>query len=137
MRLPILAFALTLAACAEKPPAAPGLMVGTYQSGDRDGLCIAGPAGAQRAGFIVYGPDNANCSVSGRIEQGEAGWKLIPAGDAGCRIALNADAGRITLGAAALSCAYYCGPGAAYGGKLFARSQGRVRVADLAGDPLC
>ncbi len=137
MRLPILAFALTLAACAEEPPDASALMVGTYQSGDRDALCIAGSAGAQRAGFIVYGPDNANCSVSGRIVQGEAGWNLIPAGDAGCRVSLNANAGRITLGAEAPGCAYYCGPGAAYGGKSFARSQGGVRVADLAGDPLC
>ncbi len=136
MRL-LLLCALALAACSKEPPGPPGAPTGTFVGAGRNALCIAGPAGAQRAGFIVYGPDNANCSVSGRIEQAEAGWNLIPAGDAGCRISLNANAGRISLEAAAPACAYYCGPGAAYGGKSFARSQGGARVADFAGDPLC
>ncbi len=137
MRCLIPVFALTLAACAEEEPAVIGLTTGTYQSGDRDALCIAGPAGAQRGGFIIYGRDNGNCSVSGRIAQGETGWDLIPDGDPGCRISLNVNAGRVSLGQATRSCEYYCGPGAAYGGKSFTRSPSTGPVADLAGDPLC
>ena len=45
--------------------------------------------GAQRAGFIVYGEGDANCSASGRIEQAGAGWALVPTGDAECRIPLQ------------------------------------------------
>lgn len=137
MRRLILALALTLAACAEKEPAPSGLMAGTYQGGNRDALCIAGLAGAQRGGFIVYGVGNANCSVSGKIAQGKTGWDLVAEGDAGCRIPLNANADRISLGPATTNCAYYCGPRAAYSGKSFKRSPSAGSVADLAGDPLC
>ncbi|MDQ3079462.1 MAG: hypothetical protein M3R03_05630 [Pseudomonadota bacterium] len=135
-RLPLV-FALILASCAEEQPTMPGLVAGTYEGGNRDALCIAGAAGGQRAGFIVYSPDRANCSVSGRVEQGGSGWNLIPAGDEGCKIPLTATAEQVSLGEPTPGCAYYCGPGAAYGGKAFKRSQAAVPVADLAGDPLC
>ena len=138
MRCFILAFALTVTACAQEEPAAPpGLVAGTYAGGGRDALCIAGQAGTQRAGFVVYGADNANCSASGRTEPVGAGWTLIPAGDAECKIPLTVTAGQISLGSGTPACAYYCGPGASFAGKSFTRSSSTQRTTDLAGDPLC
>ena len=137
MRFLILAIVLTAAACAPEETAAPGLAAGTFTSGDRDALCIAGTAGAQRGGFIVYGDNDTNCSASGRIAQAAGGWMLAPAGDVDCRIPLSVTASGVSLGSAPPACAYYCGPGAAFAGKSFERSPGARPVADLAGDPLC
>ena len=138
MRLLLLAFALTVTACAQEEPAAPpGLAAGTYTKGGRDALCISGQGGTQRAGFVVYGADNANCSASGRIEASGADWTLIPAGDAECRIPVTVTPGRISLGPSNPACAYYCGPGASFAGKSFSQSPSAKPAADLAGDPLC
>ena len=138
MRFLTLALALTAAGCAQQQPSAQGaLAAGTFSGGGRDALCIAGPAGAQRGGLIVFGPGEANCTAAGRIEPAGAGWQLVPAGDGECRIALTANAAGITLGPANPACAYYCGPGADYAGKSFRKAPDAAPATDLAGDPLC
>lgn len=137
MRFLILAFAFTATACAQEEPPATGLAAGTFTSGDRDALCIAGAAGEQRAGFVAYGAGDANCSASGRIESAGAGWTLIPAGDSECRIPVTVAAGGITLGPGTAECNYYCGPGATFAGKSFQSTPDARPASDLAGDPLC
>jgi len=138
MRCLILLSALTASACAKEEPAASGFATATYKGDDRNALCIAGSAGAQRAGFVVYGADDANCSASGRIEQAGEGWLLIPAGDADCKIPFSASAGgRISLESGPSACAYYCGPGATYAGSSFRRFPDGKPATDHAGDPLC
>jgi hypothetical protein len=137
MRLLILAAIVSVAACAKEEAPAPALPAGTYPGGGRDSLCIAGQGGAQGAGFVVYGADDANCSASGRIEAADDGWTLIPAGDLDCKIPLSIDDGRISIGKLPQACAYYCGPGVTAEGKSFGPVAQGKRPADLAGDPLC
>jgi len=128
--LPLL---LLLAACspqaADQPPQRE-LLAGE----GRDRLCLAG----DRGGFITYGKGNANCSVRGRVER--AGGKLlaiIPDGDADCRIAAREADDTVRLGKADAACAYYCGPGADFAGRAFAKSDAATPAVDFAGDPLC
>ena len=137
MRFLILAVALTITACAKEEAAAPTLAPGTYAGGGRDALCIAGQSGTQRAGFVVYGADDANCSASGRIEAAGEGWALIPSGDLDCKIPLSTGDGRISIGRVPPACAYYCGPGVTADGKSFGPVLQGKPTTDLAGDPLC
>jgi hypothetical protein len=137
MRFLILAAALTITACAKEEAAAPTLAAGTYPGGGRDALCIAGQAGTQRAGFVVYGAGDANCSASGRIEAAGGRWTLIPSGDLGCTIPLSIDAGRLSIGSVPRACAYYCGPGVTADGKSFGPIVQGNPAIDLAGAPLC
>ena len=143
MRCILLAFVLIVTACAqEEPPppqAAADLAPGIFVGGERDALCIGGSGEAQRAGFVVYGAGNANCAVSGRIEQAR---RRLGAGPGGrCRLPHSAHASqgdRSRSGRAPAACAYYCGPGASLAGKVVRPSGERARpVTDLAGDPLC
>ena len=138
MRFLILAAALLLSSCAKEEPAPPGIPAGTFAAGDRDGLCISGLAGAQRAGFVVYGQGDTNCSASGRLEGSDANWSLVPEGEGDCNIPLTIEGSTIALGRAAPSCAYYCAPGVTFEGKSFQRIEWNSRqVTDLAGDLLC
>jgi len=137
MRLLLLAFVLAAVACAKEPPAAPELATGSFTGVGDDALCVAGEAGAQRAGFVTYGADEANCSASGTIEPNGDAWTLTPKGDSACSINLRLDPDQVTLGPVAANCAYYCGPGATYAGKAFRRSPAAANATDLAGDPLC
>ncbi len=137
MRCFLIAAVFTASACAKEEPAAIGLAAGTFVGAGSDALCVAGEAGAQRAGFVVYGADDANCSASGRIEPAGGGWTLTPTGDAACKISFSFNGEQIVLGPAALNCSYYCGPGASFGGKSFHRSAKAKQATDLAGDPLC
>lgn len=105
-----------------------------YAGQGRDRLCIAG----DRVGFITYGSGDTNCSMQGRISQaGEHLFTIRPLGDADCRIDLIKDSGSVRLGKMASACAYYCGPGADYAGKAFAKSGTASPAVDFAGDPLC
>jgi len=133
-----LTFALTLllTACT-KPPAEPGLTPGTFAGEGRDRLCIAGQAGALRAGLIAYGPGNVNCSAAGRLQHAGQGWVLIPRGEGDCRIPLEIAGDQIRIARAPAACSYYCGPGAAMAGKTFNRADMGAKAVDLAGDPLC
>ncbi len=137
MRCFLIAILLTAAACAKEEPASSGLASGIFTGNGSDALCIADEVGAQRAGFVVYGADDANCSASGRIEPAGASYNLIPAGDTACKIPFSVDADQINFGPARPSCAYYCGPGVSFGGKSFRRSANAKPVTDLVGDPLC
>lgn len=131
MRLPILPF-LLLSACspeAADPPAERLL----YAGQGRDRLCVAAP----RGGFVVYGQGNANCSARGRIERSGDRLVLIPDGDPDCRIEARLSGGRLAFGPRADACAYYCGPGADYAGKVLAKSATASPAVDFAGDPLC
>ena len=137
MRFLILAV-LLLSSCAKEEPGPPGIPAGTFAAGERDGLCISGLAGAQRAGFVVYGPGDTNCSASGRLQGSDANWTLVPEGEGECNIPLRIQGGTIALGRAAPSCAYYCAPGVTFEGKSFQRVEWNSRqVTDLAGDLLC
>ena len=132
----ILPIALLVAACSQEP-ASPTLVPGTFAGEARDRLCIAGEAGAYRAGLIAYGEGDSNCSASGRIEPATSGWQLIPTGEGDCKIPVDIQGNVVRIGQVPAACAYYCGPGAALNGKTFNRADMGARVTDLAGDPLC
>lgn len=132
----ILFSALSLGACSPEP-ALSGLPTGTYAGEGRNLLCVAGGGAAQRAGVIVYGPGDNNCSVSGRIQQASGGMMLIPSGDADCRILIALEGDGVRIGFMPAACAYYCGSGATLDGAVFANPENADPVSDLAGDPLC
>jgi len=132
----LLLFCLLLASCSEQS-AAPSLQPGTYTGQGRDRLCIAGEAGALRAGLIAYGQGDVNCSASGSLQQAGEKWVLLPKGEGDCRIPLNIADGSVTVGHPPAACAYYCGPGATMAGKVYQRSESSSKAVDLAGDQLC
>ncbi len=100
---------------------------GSFAGQGRDRLCIAG----ERAGVIVYGAGDSNCSASGRLE----GLVLVPRGEGECRIGLIEEGGGYGINAVSAGCDYYCGAGSSFKKQRFARSTGPV--VDLEGDPLC
>lgn len=140
MRFLILIAVLALAACSSGevsvPDVAASLPTGTYGQG-RDALCVTGTTGGQRAGFVVYGAGDENCSARGTIAQEGLTLTLTPQGDAGCRIPLSLKDDRIALGSGTPTCNYYCGPGATFAGKSFGRDTNTRTVTDFGGDPLC
>ena len=137
MRLLLLS-ALTLTACSNEPAARPSdVLAGTYIGAGRNALCIAGEGGVQRAGVIVYGEGDLNCSASGRLDPTGGTLMLIPSGETECRIPLNVAGEMVTIGAVPAACAYYCAPGARLEGQAFTRSAEALPVTDFAGDPLC
>jgi hypothetical protein len=133
---PIIALALLLAACSQQP-AEPSIQTGTFAGRGRDRLCIAGESGALRAGLIVYGEGQTNCSASGALQPSGQGWLLIPKGEGDCRIPLDIAGNTVRIGQPPSACAYYCGPSATIAGKSFNRSDMGSTAVDLAGDPLC
>ena len=136
MRVPLLLGLLPLAACSQEP--APLILAtGTFAGDGRDRLCIAGKAGAYRAGLISYGPGDNNCSASGRLEKAGEEWALVPAGEGDCRISLAMNGNVIRIGQIPAACRYYCGPGAFMAGKRFNRADMGAKAVDLAGEPLC
>ncbi len=136
MRFPILA-ALLLAACSPGEPAASGAPAGVFIGTGRNALCIAGVGSAQRAGLIVYGDGDANCSASGKLIPAGGAFELVPAGEGDCRISLDVTNNSVTIGAVPRACDYYCGGAIAIVGTSFARAQAATPVTDMAGDPLC
>jgi hypothetical protein len=133
---PIFALAMLLAACSQQP-AEPGVSPGTFAGEGRDRLCIAGEAGALRAGLVAYGQSDLNCSASGSLRQASEGWVLVPRGEGDCRIPLVIEGNSVRIGQPPAACAYYCGPGATMAGKSFNREVDASPAVDLAGDPLC
>ena len=131
----LLLFALPLAACS--PEVAPPGLAGSYSGESRDRLCIGGEVEERRAGLIVYGASDPNCSASGRLEKADTGLSLIPAGDRECRIPLSVQRNVVTIGQVPATCSYYCGPGATMTGKSFTKDAATTPVTDFAGDPLC
>ena len=132
----ILLLSLALAACSQQP-AEPSLQTGTFAGDGRDRLCIAGEAGALRAGLIAYGQGDVNCSASGSLQQAGEEWVLVPKGEGGCRISIEIEGNSVRIGQPPAACTYYCGPGATMAGKSFSRSDMGSKAVDLAGDPLC
>jgi hypothetical protein len=132
----ILPIALLVAACSQQP-ATPTLATGTFAGEARDRLCIAGEAGAYRAGVIAYGEGDINCSASGRLEPAEAAWQLIPTGEGDCKIPLDIQGNTVRIKQVPSACAYYCGSGASMAGRTYNRTDMGAKVTDLAGDPLC
>jgi hypothetical protein len=132
----ILLLALLLTACSQEP-ATPGVAPGTFAGEGRDRLCIAGQAGALRAGLIAYGPGDVNCAAAGSLQPAGQGWVLVPRGEGDCRIPLQIDGSAVRIGQPPAACAYYCGPGAVMAGKSFNRADMGAKAVDLAGDPLC
>jgi len=141
MRFLIPIATLLLAACSTEEVSAPdvaaALPTGTYSGNGRDALCVTAVAGGQRAGFVVYGKGDENCSARGTIAQQGLTWTLTPQGDAECRIALSLNDNRIAPGPGTPTCGYYCGPGVTFAGTSFGRDTNTRTVTDFAGDPLC
>lgn len=135
MRL-ISALPLLLAACSQQS-AEPSLQPGTFAGQGRDRLCIAGEAASLRAGLIVYGTGDVNCSASGSLQPAGQGWVLVPKGEGACRIPIEVEGNTIRTGQPPAACSYYCGPGATMAGKSFNRADMEAKAVDLAGDPLC
>ena len=127
-----LLLALLLAACSPQVPDQPPER-SLYAGEGRDRLCLAG----NRAGFIVYGTGDANCSARGRLERQGAIGSFVPDGDEDCRIALSFADETVKFDTGQAACAYYCGPGADFAGKGFTRSDSASPAVDFAGDPLC
>ena len=128
----ILLIALLIAACSPKAPKPPADKL-LFAAAERDRLCVAG----ERGGLIVYGEGEANCSARGRIERSGDRLVLFPDADSDCRIEAKVMGDRLLLGTRSEACAYYCGPGADYGGKSMTKSQSDSPAVDFAGDPLC
>ena len=134
MRIAVLAV-IVLAACSGEPE--PKGRSGSFSGAGRDRLCIADEAQDQRAGLVIYGAGDGNCSASGRLERGAAGWILVPRGEGNCRISLLTTGDGYSVGKVTAACDYYCGPGASFEGQRFEREATIGIVTDLAGDPLC
>jgi hypothetical protein len=132
----IILLALLMAACSQQPDA-PTIAAGTYSGKGRDRLCIAGEAGAYRAGLNAYGQGDVNCSATGSLEPLGAGWVLVPKGEGPCRIPIEIQGNVVRIGQPPQACAYYCGPGANMAGRTYNRSDMGAKAVDLAGDPLC
>ncbi len=128
----ILALIPLLAACSPEP-AEPQTERQLYAGEARDRLCIVG----ERGGFITYGDGDANCSARGRVEKAGGRLLLIPDGDPDCRIEASLSGDRLTFGALAPACAYYCGPGATFADRSLTKSTSASAAVDFAGDPLC
>ena len=90
---------LLLSACAAEPEVERSL----YAGEGRDRLCIDG----DRAGFIAYGPGDANCSARGALTKSGSVWTLAPKGDADCGIPISRVGGRLSIGPSHPACAYY------------------------------
>ena len=134
----IITLALLVSACSgTTPDKGRALAVGTYAGDGRDRLCVVGEAGVQRAGFISYGPSQANCTMSGTIEAKGARFVLKPASDSRCAVDVSVNDGRVSLAPGTLACSYYCGPGATFANKSFKRDDKATPAVDFAGDKLC
>jgi hypothetical protein len=113
-------------------------LVGIYHGQDRDALCIAREGEGLKAGLIAYGDGDMNCSFSGRAQISGNSLVLTPRGDSECSVEIDIANGIATLGQRAAACAYYCGPGANFGGrKLLKTPEASAKVSDFAGDPIC
>ena len=135
MKRLLLAAALAIAACdrAPPPPEAP-VEAEVWQANARDRLCLKG----NRAGFIVYGLGNANCSARGRAVRSDDQASLVPDGESRCVFVVELDGGSATLRpGSGGGCGYYCAPGAAIGATAWTRAPAGASATDLAGEPLC
>ena len=128
---------MLLAACSQAQEPAPSIATGNFAGEGRDRLCIAGESGNYRAGVIVFGEGDVNCSASGRIEAQGGQFAGVPRGEGDCRIPLTFEGGKVRIGEVPTACSYYCGPRASMAGKSFSQVGASEAVADLAGDPLC
>jgi hypothetical protein len=108
----------------------------------RDRLCLSPKA--KRAGLIVYGGGNANCSLRGTLRQDGDAFQIVPDGDPACVIEGRQWLGddrkwvtRIDVSQEKPSCAYYCAPNVKLDGHSFTPDGKESRVTDFGGDPLC
>jgi len=108
----------------------------TYRNG-RDALCVGGGDAGLKAGLIAYGEGNGNCSLSGPAVRNRDLLVITPQGDQHCRVEVRIDGQGAVVGPRIPACAYYCGPGADYAGRVLRRSASGGPVTDLAGDLLC
>ena len=132
--LPLLIFTLT--GCSG-PSADPGPPSGSFSGAGRDRLCIAGEGAARRAGVIVFGEGDVNCSAAGTLVAAGTGYALVPLGEGACRIGLSVAGDAVTVTTVPGACAYVCGPGASLAGKRFQRDAAARPVTDFGGDALC
>ena len=128
---------LLLAACSKNDGRSEAL-VGVYRSSDRDALCVAREGEALKAGLITFGTGATNCTLAGRAETRGDLVILVPRGDSECSVEIRLADGSATMGARSPSCAYYCGPGADFAGRVLRKvPDAAPKVIDFAGDPLC
>ena len=108
----------------------------SFAANQRDGLCITG-GDVQRAGLILYGDGQANCSARGALVADGEAFALIPQGEATgtCRFRIERSGDGFLLAGSNGDCAYYCGPGATIRRTEFRPAE--TKTTDLAGDPLC
>lgn len=149
MRLVLIPLLLVLSACGqgeEETKAANGVAeapaplsreVQTFAGAGKDRLCLGGTSAP--AAVITYAADGAsNCSARGTMQEQAGKLFFVPQEEKSCRIEVRREGeNRLALGAVTAGCAYYCGSGASFEGKTFARMDKAEPVTDLAGDPLC
>ena len=138
----IIPVVLLLAACSQQPtvPVQPE-KAEIWTAGSRNRLCIKG----DRAGFIVYGGGDTNCSARGRLSRDGDTIRITPDGESDCHFDGDEWVGggprRMMAfgpeGNESEACGYYCGPGAQLNDVQFEIAKGKVEANDLAGDPLC
>ena len=112
-----------------------GPQLAVYSGEGRDRLCLDERAG--RIGFVTYGQGDNNCSIRASVSRKGKGLSIAPDGDQSCSISATVADGSVILGERSPACAYYCGPGATFAGKRFARLERAEPVTDFAGEPLC
>jgi hypothetical protein len=131
-----------LAACREEAPLTDaGSKLEVWNANARDRLCIKG----KRAGFIIYGKGDANCSARGTIQRDGNAIMLSPDGDPSCVFSAHITPGppgkrQMPFGMEAdrqRACAYYCGPGARAQATFTPSTLPAGKATDFAGDPLC
>ena len=118
-------------------PAEPEAASESWAAG-RDGLCLTGGGAGLRAGLIVYGEGDANCSLTGSASREGDIIRITPTGDPQCSVEVALSGGGARIGQRIEACNYYCGPGADFSGRNLHRSdRPATSVTDLAGDPIC
>ena len=137
MRGLALLFLFAVAGCREEPAVEPQAQAVEIWRNGRDGLCLAGDGTRLRAGLIVYGAGDTNCSLAGAAVREGSRLVITPRGDPACRVEVTLDRDQALLGGRSPACAYYCGPAADFAGRTLDRSEAGAAVTDFAGDPLC
>ncbi len=135
-RIALLLPLLLIGSCGE-PESGPSMAGPEIYRSERNGLCVAGSGESLRAGFIAFGPGDANCSAAGSAERANGVLRITPRGERACLIEITLENGQAVFAARSDACAYYCGPGADFSGLTLQHSSDSRAVTDLAGDPLC
>ena len=132
-------FFLVLALSGCKPAGHDPQAAALYRGEGRDRLCLLPDGDTYRAGLIVYGTGNTNCSLTGTAVLDGLTLAITPSGDPACTVTAAMTNGAARFGALPASCVYYCAPGVDPAGRSFHKIDGADpgEATDYAGERLC